>query len=843
MKDKQGLVDISSTATGTNGCPTWSECRTQRSEETSNSNTDKIVQYLNEGSFGLTSNVQNVDENISGRLNLCQLRQTGVGKTKSIDSKEQSSDAVETRSLTDVSKASAMRCVMVHDILEKENIGSVTTGSKRKKRGKDHTAKAGLLGYPNSAQVEKSSQNSSDQSVSSTQQFLQPRPPVTRTYSRRLSRVSSNCKVKNWIASLPPNPDESVKENENVVTGLVNDTLAQNNIKEANDEHDSCAEMQIKGRRRTRNSLKKDLADSCITKEVYRDVQKCSPVDNKDKESFGFMCEDSVQPKHEDVSKIPLPCEFEKYGDGESSIIDQVPVNAKKPDALPENPVDKPEPVLVTPPRSRRIFKKKESFAQLTHEAIPASDDPYLFEVSNTPLLKKKGRSRSKENKSKTKPAANLNRSEKYINLSTAPFGNTQSAENKNAQMQEKLLDFKVGGHVHDFPLQSLSRSIVAQEVSESPTSVPDFSLPPTEGGSNKAMGDTSGEKKRKVAEKKEKMQYGGEDRSQIKEQIEKLASQIDRAEDHTLLFSTQEACASMESTEHNVDDGDIENDVEGDHLAVVEPLCEVKTSFSEHSEDQQRDNNALREPDLSFDTQKSNASDSKRKDTAKRSGKTEKEALSSVTDTDSRDSSVNTAMCDTGGMALATQQSYENSLCSIVFPSPVAAMLLPKFSSPRLHTARQNRGLTSTVSPKASRLRGPAVGRRNGGSPQEEKVEFDSLLTEKGKAQSCSLNPCTPLTATRYSQARLSAEEAGHVPVQNKDGTVCFEQETSVLNNQKDGMEAEHLECPEMHRSHDERGTRNWHVCLLLFILACGGCMLTCLGGCVLAILRLLQH
>ncbi|KAK7479149.1 hypothetical protein BaRGS_00029590 [Batillaria attramentaria] len=458
--------------------------------------------------------------------------------------------------------------------LEKENLVEHVSSRALKKKG-EGPAKSGLA---------EGSQNSSDMSISSTQQFLQPRPVITRTYGRHAStRGSSDLKVKNWIASLPANPQTHATNAENSVS-----------VKGAGNEENQ--------------SVRRTVEEEALT--------------------------DQPQEQNENSPVTDLRIE----------------------DQAPE--------VMLTPPvRKRRIFKSREPLEEQdksnSQDDEPA--DPYVFVVGHTPVAKsKKGRSRSKENKGKTvtKPQLKLDLAEKKTvrfsdNVTNKPKKVSVPAA-ADSGMKEKRAD-KNDESVEEFltSADDVHPTETAAEHSGAEATHSEAGMDDTSAGADQKR-KTSARKKRQVRkDTAPKVTHGEASQIQREKKTEELAAWIGQAEDHDLLFSTQDAHASIESMEAGEERPEDKN-LQPNQNPTGEPRKEIEIA-------PEKQVTTPAHPPVSI----------------------------SAHDFKSPSPVVHSNNSRTVEVVAETQLSNEGD---IILPSPASATGFPSFSTPKTRTTRQTR-------------------------------------------------------------------------------------------------------------------------------------------------------
>ncbi|KAL8586434.1 hypothetical protein ACOMHN_023049 [Nucella lapillus] len=559
-----------------------------------------------------------------------------------------------------------------------------------------------------------SSQNSSDDSsVPSTQQFQLPLPVVRKTYGKRSSGRNVSDKVETWIACLPSSSKQKPDSDRNA------------------EENSAGRCQQEAGEKEGRSA--ENVEDPGVTAQDMTMTENGEEEKDTRKEAY-------VQEGHE-KSTIGTPEQYEEF--------------------------------MLTPPiRKKRIFKRKTAKTDQDSDSptLPAGEnsppaDPYFFVVGHTPVSKskKRGRPRSKEKTGKPHfvNSFTLNTSEKksvrFSDASSEKAPNTglSLAESRKDQTQADNTDVEsdpTGGveHQQDIPPAGADSVIVCTESADGSPSP--FIKPGTtrsrlrtrskaQSTQKSSIGGTKEQRstRRKVSNKKE----SPEAEKLREEQTEQLVSWIGQAEDHDLLFSTQEAQARIESmhteeteetesvceqndTLHdenntvNNDDGDDgaialmeEDENSNDGVCLVGPI---------HAEKAPRTQSCQQEADLDIIAEErshsgQNAADSNVPQLAdptelkptRRGGNSMKSANSAsgqnkhLTSLEPRNQgpsahAVSLAESSPSGprkkvdtvpeTQLSTTESPASS--SIVLPSPTAATALPKFSTPIIPPARQ---------------------------------------------------------------------------------------------------------------------------------------------------------
>ena len=159
---------------------------------------------------------------------------------------------------------------------DKENLVE-GVGARLQKRSKREQPRSGLAN---------GSDNSSDMSISSTQQFLQPRPVLTRTYGRRSrTRSSFDTKVADWMATLPVNQNSANEQ-------MVDEQAANEQIADEQTANEHVTKKQTRNEQMT-NSMSNDQhpEHEHVTKKQTRNEQMTNSMSN------------DQHPEHEHVTK------------------------------------------------------------------------------------------------------------------------------------------------------------------------------------------------------------------------------------------------------------------------------------------------------------------------------------------------------------------------------------------------------------------------------------------------------------------------------------------------------------------------------------------------------------
>ena len=684
--------------------------------------TARLLQYLDEGSCGLgreddfpqesdspsaqPASVQSEEENIRKLADhSCEASQTksAVHVMEGPEVIEMESDNEESHSLNGA-----------HSSRE------ISQMNERNRQSRMQTDKENLIESAMDQQCKSSkgvqlksaladlSQNSSDSSITSTQQTLQPPPVVTRTYSRRSTRSSSDKKVEEWIAAFPSGRQSKGKR-----------------FKEQQSEH---------GRNKEQGKESGDGKESVST-HGWQEVQ-VSSKNRPPGENENALHQGPDQPVVE-IAK--------------ESTVTKSEINQSLTSMLPESCED----ITPTPPvRKKQIFKRKSTraddesgfpkdpFAENSPEQRSTAADPYLFVVGHTPVskAKRKGHQRSKEKKGK-EPAVPLfdlcSNKKKTVRFSEVTSeevipGNGMFAENMHehtaSDISENIEASTTG------PLSERCSILIATKDTDKEkrtyTRSRSKAQSPQSTDHNSSMDENHSAQPKKSRRKNRNKGDDGEVQKIREEQTQELASWIGQAEDHALLFSTQEAVESIESLETSAGGGDgddtctsiltesecqstgvialaVDEDDSNDGVCLVGPLADEKS---------------LRTPDIhqnkDFDAIVHEGPSSAKKipgDLGKgRSMAADPDVLSSKGElpiggenpvTESPAQHENTALSlsskspgrplngtDTVAETQLSALESPSSRYNIVLPSPMVGSALPKFSTPVVQTARQTR-------------------------------------------------------------------------------------------------------------------------------------------------------
>jgi hypothetical protein len=245
---------------------------------------------------------------------------------------------------------------------------------------------------------------------------------------------------------------------------------------------------------------------------------------------------------------------------------------------------EEPVELMLTPPvRKKRIFKTKTKgpdigsihAMQNQQENSPPVSDPYLFVVGDTPVAKGKKRGRPRSKDKKEKPASELFTVAHKDKKKSVRF--SESASNKlfvyNAELEKSFGESSIVAH-HDASASEPISTAQDRPTVQDGDSLFDFhsedssTMPTTRSSTRSKTRQKKTAKEDKVDNVVEdnsagttsssKGQRGRKSRKSVEDhsctaevrekEVSKLASWIGEAEDHDLLFSTQEAAESIES-------------------------------------------------------------------------------------------------------------------------------------------------------------------------------------------------------------------------------------------------------------------------------------------------------
>ncbi|XP_070212668.1 enolase-phosphatase E1-like [Littorina saxatilis] len=553
-----------------------------------------------------------------------------------------------------------------------ENV--IEAGNARpRQKGKDEEPSSG---------APDNSQNSSNASISSTQQLLQL-PVVTKTYGRRSgNKKDSDAKVQDWITALPQNH-----------TSKKNTDVLNQKSKQRQSENATGKVLEVESDRVEKKNSSAEVLTATI-------------------DAHAFCGDDD-----EDVMEVEDPAQESKKGHTAYLSLQE-----------PE------EEIMLTPPiRKKRIFKRKdveidENPLKVYQENSPTAD-PYLFIAGNTPVAKskKRGRPRPKEKKGNP-PQFTLDKGAKK----TVRFSDVTFTEPRGASfIQHSKVDEKGTSNTEVFRTADKPTTSEDARVTEGPiepshletdslfetaddTSADvQFVCPKTTTRSrskqtkqqNKkgSSGEESqAEEKKKPRKKSSSKVETPEAQKAREEQTRDLASLIGQAEDHDLLFSTQDAHASMDDTDgkeyaetsgqsfaENVENNkitavDVGEDDSNDGFCLMGPLPEERLARMSSSQ-QNREFDAIATEITAVADQTGNDKTAGTEKTQKKPTKEKKTELPGKNKMAS--SSDQTVVAETQMSSLQSPAS-----CNVVLPSPLPGSTLPKFSTPKLQNARQTR-------------------------------------------------------------------------------------------------------------------------------------------------------
>ena len=614
---------------------------------------------------------------------------------------------------------------------DKENLVE-GVGARLQKKSKREQPRSGLAN---------GSDNSSDMSISSTQQFLQPRPVLTRTYGRR-SRIRSSfdTKVADWMATLPVNQHSANDQTADEQTADQHVTKKQTTPEQmtnrmSNDQHPE--HEQPDGQEQS-DAERQGAAEAQGDGDAEEAVVVKTGVASRPRDLHG---ENSSVLQDEDIAKLgrsmPEPCE---------------------------------EPLLTPPIRKKRIFKRREAAAgedlhspwDLCQDNSPTAD-PYVFVVGTTPVdkLKKRGRSRLKEKKGKPLSVGQftLDKEERKrvrfseVTTDTRPDGNCSTEEGRDGQKDasnaDAVSDLAQQSDMSTVgPLSKMGLLFVTANEAAACLSVGSVPKPSARSGRrsqnkmpSKKGADVEGDAAQCMKTGAKSSGQGGNPAVQKGReiQVQELASWIGQAEEHELLFSTQEAYASLESQggdsrqeggpgdeKLEEDDAMITDDVgaimlvadedSNDSVCLVGPIFDEgqarlltgqqKKRFkvlsgrealvSSHTKgdvtaaDKQKDSTLGNEQLLGMEeAMPIGASQDKHSPTYRG---LRKRPLDSVVPTSLDRTPTRRSRQPAAAAESQLPPTHSPASGDIVLPSPMVGATLPKFSTPKLQTARQTR-------------------------------------------------------------------------------------------------------------------------------------------------------
>ena len=625
---------------------------------------------------------------------------------------------------------------------DKENLVE-GVGARLRKRSKREQPRSGLAN---------GSDNSSDMSISSTQQFLQPRPVLTRTYGRRSrTRSSFDTKVADWMATLPVSQNSANEQ-------MVDEQAANEQIADEQTANDHVTKKQTTNEQMT-NSMSNDQ---------HPEHEQPDGQEQSDAERQGAAEAQGDGDAEEAVVVKTVVASRPRGLHGENSSVLQDEDIAKLGSSVPE-PCE--EPLLTPPIRKKRIFKRREAAAgedlhspwDLCQDNSPTAD-PYVFVVGTTPVdkLKKRGRSRWKEKKGKPLSVGpfTLDKEERKrvrfseVTTDRRPDGSCFTEEGRDGQKDASNADA-----VSDLaqqsdmptvgPLSKMGLLFVTANEAAACLSVGSVPKPNARSGRRsqnkmpkKKGADVEGDAAQCMKTGAKSSGQGGNPAVQKGReiQVQALASWIGQAEEHELLFSTQEAYASLESqggdsrqggglgSEKPEEDDAMITDDEGAIVLVSDEdsndsVCLVGPVSDEGQQrlltGQQKKFNVLsgREALVSSHTKGDVTAADKQRDSTLSHGNEQllgtEEAMPTGASQDKHspthrglrkrplNSVVPTSLVGTPtrksrqpAAAAESQVPPTHSLASgdIILPSPMVGATLPKFSTPKLQTARQTR-------------------------------------------------------------------------------------------------------------------------------------------------------